>query len=133
MAVLGARLLEEQKKDSEAAETVRLRQAGEQSTLASVAESVSESLGACVKWMIQWSGKDAEKASVKLNTDYFPRRLPEREMIALLQAWQGGGISWQTFHHNLMKGEITRPGVSEEEERALIDREIAGESGRQDP
>ena len=44
MAVLGSRLLQDQKKVGETAEAIRLRQSGEDSALSVIATSVSESL-----------------------------------------------------------------------------------------
>lgn len=126
MAVLGARLLEEQKRSAEAAATVQIRQAGEQSTLAAMAVNVSDGIERALKIAAAWMGSEAPDLSVTLNTDYFPTQMTPQELAALVQAWQGGALSWETLHYNLQRGELARPGVTAEEERAAIEAEDAG-------
>lgn len=120
MAALGSRLLEKQKLAVEAAESIRLRQAGEQSALQQMAQSMSASLTKVLSWMAEWSGMDPT-VTVKLNTDFFEARMTPNELRELVLLWQAGGISWPTLYHQLEQGEITRPGIEAEEERALID------------
>ena len=58
---------------------------------------------------------------MELNRDFVDSRLSPEEVKALLLVWQAGGMSFETFHHNLMAGELTRPGVTVEIERHAID------------
>src|SRR6267154_2063444 len=55
MAVLGSRLLQDQKKVGETAEAIRLRQSGEDSALSAIATSVSESLTQVLRWIYWWN------------------------------------------------------------------------------
>jgi len=122
MAVLGARLLEEQPKGVEAAETVKLRHAGEQSVLASIAQSVSEGLTTVLQWVIRW-GTAAEEATatLELNKDYNVAGIDPSFLTALMGAVQGGMMSWSTWFYNLKKGEIYPDSLTEEDEIALIE------------
>ncbi len=120
MAVLGARLLEEQKADAEAAETVRLRQSGESGILSSIARSVSEALTFCVEIVIDWAGLTSE-CKVQLNTDYFTPTPDPQLFNILFESYQSGAISWDTWFYNLKKHDIAPPGVDGNEERTRID------------
>jgi len=109
MAVLGARLLEDQKAGVEAAETVALRHRGENSVLANIAGTVSRGLTNALRWAVWWAGSaespaEAE-ASISLNTDFVGAAMSASELTALMSAWQSGGIGNRTLHHNLEQGE----------------------------
>ncbi|MFX5760945.1 DUF4055 domain-containing protein, partial [Acinetobacter baumannii] len=56
MAILGARLLEAPQKGVEAAETAGIHRAGENSVLASVAQTLSEGLEKALELFILWAG-----------------------------------------------------------------------------
>src|SRR6185436_8058409 len=58
MAVLGSRLLEDQKRVAETAEAIQLRQTGENSALSAIATSVSESLTQVVRWIFWWNSTE---------------------------------------------------------------------------
>ena len=59
LAVLGSRLLQDQKKVGETAEAIRLRQSGEESVLTAIATSVSESLTQVLRWVYWWNTTEA--------------------------------------------------------------------------
>jgi hypothetical protein len=122
MAVLGARMLEGQKRTVEAAETHAIRLAGEQSALRSIASTVSMGLSKCLEWAGLWLGiEDASTATCTLNHDFLEASMSFAELESLVKAWQAGGMSWETYYHNLQQGELTRPGVDAETERSLIE------------
>ena len=126
MAVLGARMLEEQKKTVEASDTLSTRMSGEQSVLRSVAGTVSAGLSKCLEWAALWMGvgpDEAKKAAAKLNTDFMDTAMSFVEMEALVRTWQAGGLSWATYYHLLERGEVTRPGIDAETEKALIEQD----------
>ena len=64
MAVLGSRLLEDQKKVGETAQAIELRQSGEYSVLNSIATSVSESLTQVLRWVYWWNSTEDVPDSV---------------------------------------------------------------------
>jgi hypothetical protein len=121
MAVLGARLLEEQKTVGEAAETIKTRVSGEQSIMRSMAATASEGLTLAFNWMMLWLGLDGTRAKIELNKDFIDARLDPTEQQSLMLLWQSGAISQETFYYNLERGEITRPGISFEEEQQLLE------------
>jgi hypothetical protein len=133
MAVVGARMLEQQAREREAAETVRLRHSGEHAVLASIAHAVSLGLTVAMRYHAAWLGTTDKQAldqiEVALNTDFFENRLSAQEVTALVQAWQAGSISGETLYWNLQRGEWARPTVTWEQEQQEID---AGEGGQDD-
>lgn len=135
MAVLGARLLEDQKSVVEAAETIRLRHSGENSLLASIAIMISRGLKNCLNWYLDWLGRD-QSAEVELNTDFFDASMTMDEVVKLVQAWQQGAIGEKVVYHNLSEGERLPQDMTFEEWQedrneggpgaAFMDRQAAG-------
>lgn len=128
MVTLGARMLETQKNTAEAAQTVRLRHAGERSALQVLAEVLSLGITLLVRWHLYWSGMDYDAladVAVQLNPDTMDE-LSATDMQALITAWQAGAVSHKTVFYNLQWGEWTRPGVEFEQELRDIAREADG-------
>jgi len=125
MAVLGARLLEEQTKSSEAYDSRRLRLSGETGTLADIVDIASEGLTKALNYMEWWQTKP-EKAVVKLNNDFLDQSLDPQTLSALFAALQSGEISFDTWFYNLKRGELIPPDVDAEIELDLIDARPPG-------
>lgn len=129
MAVLGARMLEHQKPSTEAADTLRMRASGEQSALSNIAITVSEGYTNLLRWVFVWTSATApdpqslDTVSVELNKDFNALGLDSKQLTSLMAAYQGGAISWETWVHNLQRGEVIPDGVTAEEE---ADRIAAG-------
>jgi len=123
MAILGARMLEEHKKAVEAAETLRIRGAGEHSVLASLAGTTEAAVRMCLQWHAQWNTLDGTSITADFNKDFYDVRMDPVELGELMKAWQGGAISHETLYWNMQRGELTRPGVTFEDEQELIDEE----------
>lgn len=123
MAILGARILEEQKRDAEAAETVKIRQGGDISTLGAISDAVSRAVEAVVTHLLWWSGIDDPEVTVELNMDFQLVRLAPEELTALLQTWQAGGISKETFLFNLKRGQVLAEDRTIEDEMAKLETE----------
>lgn len=127
MTSLGARMLETPRNTSEAAQTVRLRHAGEASAMAVLVDAVGQSLTQSLRWHLMWSGLEpptAEKALVTLNPEIM-EDLSSDEVRVLVETWQKHGISKETLYYNLSWGEWTRPGVTFEQEEEAIKKEKA--------
>jgi hypothetical protein len=127
LSVLGARLLESQRKVSESAEALQLRQSGESSVVAGISLAVSKSLCAAMRWVCWWHGNEvhpdmiaADHCFFELNRDFDVVRLSGKEIQALVLAWQAGAISHETMLHQFERGSVLPPGRSADEERALI-------------
>ena len=127
MAVLGSRLLSEQKKVGETAEAMQLRQTGENSILANLATSVSESITMVLRWVHWWNSNEESPDQVtdqqvlfELNTDYNTKGMDALELAAVVKSWQSGAISQDTMLELLRKGEVLPDGRSNEEEQRLL-------------
>lgn len=107
MAVLGARILAQEKKMVEAAETARIHKAGESSVLASIANTASEAIQWALQEIADWSGNSGD-CVFELNTDYLPDKMDPQMLIALMQTWQSGGLTDIELFEALKKGEIIR-------------------------
>ena len=124
MAVLGARLLEEQKRAAEAAETKKLNRSGEEGSLTALAGTCSQALAQALRWVAWWSGNQADDAvQYRLNTDFVSTLLSPQELTALIAARQSGEMSQETFLYNLKRGEMLPPDRTIEDERDLIETE----------
>ena len=126
MASLGSRMLEAQKASAEAAATIQLRSAGEQSALTLIADACSAAWTCALRWLYQW-GKAAPDAGkdikVTFNTEFTVVTLGASDLSALVQTAQGGLMSWDTFFYNLQRGGLIAEGVTPDEERASIENE----------
>jgi hypothetical protein len=132
MAVLGSRLLENQKRVGETAQAIELRQSGENSILSNIAASLSASLTQVLRWVYWWhSTEDSpeaipeKKALVRLNTDFSLKGLSSQELQSIVAAWQSKAISQDTMFELLRKGEILPDGRSNPDEKRLINSQIA--------
>ena len=119
MAVLGARLLEEQAKANETATAVMMRQSGEQTTLTAIATAVSEACTMALKWVAEWSGKEGGDISVVCTAD-IPIAIDSTMLIALMTALQSSAISYDTWFYNLQRGEIVPDDRTADDEKELI-------------
>ena len=127
MAVLGSRLLEDQKKVGETAQAIELRQSGEHSVLSSVAGSVSESLTQVLRWVYWWNSTEdvpdnitSGEVLIQINTDFSTKGMDSQELQAVVAAWQSGAISRDTMFELFRKGEILPDGRTNQDEEALV-------------
>jgi hypothetical protein len=127
MAVLGSRLLQDQKKVGETAEAIRLRQSGEESVLSAIATSVSESLTQVLRWVYWWNSTGAlptgltkSEVTIKLNNDFGLAGMTAQDLTAVVAAWQAGAISKDTMFELFRRGEILPDGRTNADEAALI-------------
>jgi hypothetical protein len=127
MAVLGSRLLEDQKRVAETAEAIQLRQTGENSALSAIATSVSESLTQVVRWIFWWNSTEEipeaisnNDVLVQLNTDFSLKGMSSQELQAIVSAWQSAAISRDTMFELFRRGEILPDGRTNQDEAALI-------------
>lgn len=118
MAVLGARMLEQQKATVESADTIARRQYGEESTLVCIGMTLSIGVTKALQWLCDWAGARGE-VKVRLNSDFLPAGMTSQDITTLVSAWQQGAISGETLFDNLKAGEIIGD-VSYEEEQERI-------------
>jgi len=124
MAALGARLLEKQRSGVEAAETARIRQSGEMSILGSLVTSIGLAYEIAGRYMADWMNLKADAVAVEMNVDFIKDKMSPQMLTSLVQAYQAGGMSLDTFVYNMESGEMLSPDTTAEDEKDKL--EIAG-------
>jgi hypothetical protein len=119
MAVLGARMLAEEKRQGEAYQTMELRTAGERSVLASIARSCSDAMTRVLDWMAEWVGAPPG-TEFSLNTDYGAARMQPQMLTSLMGAYQAGAMPLSVLFENMQRGELVRPDMEFEEYEAQL-------------
>ncbi len=125
MAILGAKLLEGQKKAAEAAETVKLRQGGDVSVLTQIVITLGLGFERALTYAAQMMGVQNPDVSVDVNTEFVQPGLAGSDLLNLIKAWQEGGISRETLLYNLKRAEVIPPAVTVEMEMKAIEKEQA--------
>jgi len=127
MAVLGSRLLAEQKKVGETADAIELRQSGENSILSTISLSVGESLTQVLRWACWWNSTEEtpeligdDQVVLTLNTDFSTKGMTSDELQAVVAAWQAGAVSRETMQEIFRKGEILPDGLSVQDTGAFV-------------
>jgi hypothetical protein len=120
MAVVGARLLATEKKDSETAQTANIHRAGEASVLSNIGNTIGIMLSKALTIFSEWAGVDKE-VTVEMNDEFLPQGIDPQQLTALVGAWQSGAISLETLFDNLQAGEIISQDVTYEMEQARIE------------
>lgn len=136
MAAIGARLLESRPDVQETARAVELRMAGEHSALAGWVTQIAQAFQHVLRVYAWWAGTtetpNDPNVTFDLNTDFVSATLSAQDIVALLQLYQGGGMSLDTLLWNLHQGERLRRGLTIEEEKALIAADQAEKQRRQE-
>jgi Domain of unknown function (DUF4055) len=129
MAMFGARLLEGPPKTAETATGVQWRMAGSDSPVQRLIGTCSQALTWALQVHAWWNGStdniDDPAIGMTLNKDLVSSIMEPQMLQALMQALLNGTISYETFFFNLQRGEIARPLVEVEEERALVEDQQA--------
>lgn len=123
MVQLGARLIDSNPAGVEAAETIRLRQSGEASVLASIAGNVTRGIQQLLEWAAEWMSGAPDAVEFACNTDFFPARLNSADLKELVASWQGGVITYATLFENLIAGEVITAGTDLEEYEDALETE----------
>lgn len=121
MSILGARMLEEQKRAAEAAETVVMRYSGDTATLANIVTSIEAGMIKCINLLGYWMAIKDAKTEVHMNRDFVAAKLSAQDISALLGAYTSGGMSLDTFLYNLQVGEILPADRDIATEKSLIE------------
>jgi Domain of unknown function (DUF4055) len=124
MAILGARLLEEQVRKAEAFETHELRSAGEHSVLASIANGASEGINEALLFMTAWD-TSLGTIMIQLNTEFVRVGMAPEMLMQLLAALQAGKISFKAYFFKMQQGGMYPDEHTEEEELAQLEDDAA--------
>jgi len=119
MAVLGARMLADDKRTAEAFGTLELRTAGERSILASISRSASDAIQRALNWMAQWVGAPQD-AEFNLSVDFGAARMDPQMLSALMAAYQGDAMPLSVLFENLQRGELIKPQMEFDEYEAQL-------------
>lgn len=121
MAMLGARMLEEQpRQGAEAERTLRLRRESDRTSLADIAKNISRGMTEVLEFWALWHGRKGADVACMLNEDYGTEGIDPQIMQNLLLSVQDGVMSWATFFWNLKRGGLIPQDVDETAERARI-------------
>lgn len=127
MATLGARIISQERKGVESAETAKIHRAGENSVIATFANEMSKVFSRILKVYLSWTiGYEVtDDITVQINTDYDVVNMSAQELTTLVSAWQSGGISKRILFKNLKEGEIipNDTDFDEMEEQIQIEQE----------
>lgn len=129
MAVLGARMLQTEKKQAEAADTVRLRQASENSVISNIARVGSRALTYSLELIADMLALPSKEVSFELTTDFLTISIDPKMVDSLASLVATERMSLETFYYNLAQGGLYPDGHSFEDELALIDKESARANG----
>jgi hypothetical protein len=126
MATLGAAIWGT-KKGIESAETARIRTAGENSLLMGVVSAVEDTLVEAVQFAADWMGISG-KITIQINRDFIDQGLDGPTLLAMVQAFQAGAMSIETFLYNLQQAELLPPDTEIQEEVAALNAAAAKKS-----
>lgn len=122
MSVLGAKLLAPQRKQVESAELARIHNAGDESILISISESVGKGLQKILRMAADWEGASTDP-SLEMNKDFIDIKLGADEIKALMSVWLEGAIPLSEFLAQLKQGERLIGDPEEIESQATDDFE----------
>lgn len=119
MAMLGARMLQQEKAAAEAAETAAIKRQGEDASLADIAQAVGDAIERALTVFAMWAGA-GEDVTYQLNRDYNPSGLSPAQLTALLKAVQAGEMSSQSFFDLMQRHDVVDAELTYEEEQERI-------------
>lgn len=113
MAMLGASIMAARSKNVEAAETMRIRVAGENALLMGVVSTIEQALLAALNFAAQWATMQPPTAvKLRLNRDFIDQKLDAQSLTGLLNAVQAGKLSLEDFLFALQQAELLRPDIN---------------------
>lgn len=123
-AIAGARMLAQDKGTSqESGDARRLRFASETANILTVARTSCSLLESGLKAAAIMSGLNPDDVSVECPTDLLDRTLSAQEAKALFEIYEGGGMSFETYYHNLQQGGWARDSIDADEEFSDLEEE----------
>lgn len=125
MAVLGSRLLADDKPGVEAAAAIKLRMSGDSAVLSTIAAHAAHSWVQILTWVWEWTNLGDASVELELNSDFNPQRLSPQDLSVLMAGLQGGQIDLETWYYNLEKGDVLPPGMTFEQFEAGLEKTMA--------
>jgi hypothetical protein len=119
----GVKLFETAK--AESGDALRLRASANTATLTTIAQASAAALERALRYAAMFVGQDPNEIVVKPNLAFVDTKMATKDASDLVAVWQSGAFSHLTLYENLQRGEIASSERTYEEEKALIDQEIA--------
>lgn len=120
MAILGARMLAPEKKAADTATTTAIQRTGENSALARLAGTMSLCLTQALQMFVLWAAQDPSKVSYEINKDFVSLSMDTNMITAIVTAWLGEAISFETMFDALQRGDVQNIETTVAIERARI-------------
>jgi Domain of unknown function (DUF4055) len=120
MASMSARLIDNSKRGSEAAETVKLRYMSETASLITVVRSVEEGMNKVYSVIAEMKGEP--KPEIDINKEFMEGKMSAADLTAIVTAYLEGGISKDTLIYNLRKGDVISRTQADDDEKKEIKR-----------
>lgn len=127
MAIAGARILMQDPRQAEAAETAAIHRQGEHGQLSSVAIAVSKGITKVLQIMAKWDLEEevqADEISFTMSMDFNPLKLDPQLLTSLWNMYVRGDISYNTLWYNMTRGELTEPLKTVEDEQKDIEEDM---------
>lgn len=127
MAVLGTRLIVTEKGTSESADSAKIHRAGENASLADMANCVSDAFTQALQTAAKWKGLDTE-VSVEFCTDYDTLAFDANALNAVANLARESKLPLPYVFEILKTGEYTSAAATFKEYATLLDMEQKGYS-----
>lgn len=120
LAAMSARIMDNSKRGSEAADTVRLRYASETASLTMIVRAVEALLTKVYAEVATMQSADPTKVRIVLNKELLDMRLSAKEVLDLVKSYNEGGISVESLVFSLRRGDMIDISRSDQDEIAAI-------------
>lgn len=127
MAVLGTRLIVPEKGTSESADSAKIHRAGENASLADMANCVADAFTQALQTIAKWKGLE-EEVSVEFCTDYDTLAFDANALNAVANLKEAKSLPLPYVFEILKNGEYTSSAATFKEYATLLDMEARGYS-----
>lgn len=128
LAAMSARIMDNSKRGSEAADTVRLRYASETASLTMVVRASEALLTKVYSEVAFMESVDPTSVRIVLNKELLDTRMSAKEVVDLVKSYNEGGISEETLIFNLRRGDMIDVSRSDDDEiNAIKEAKAAAE------
>lgn len=124
MAVLGTERISSSNQYLSSAETAKVANASESSSLTLLATTLGKSFSLICDFVLSWAKYVDSGVNVQINKDFFQDDINGSELLEWMKAYQQGGVSWETYFYNLKKKEVYPDKWTPEKEEDAIQRAL---------
>lgn len=128
-AAYGVSLLATNNGNTEAVETVRIRQSIGGANIKSAVESAGSAIEHLLNLALRWLGRPNEEVVFEPSTEFANVQMGAQEMTAFMSAFLQGGISLETLVENWRRAGMLREGDTVQDEIDRLSSSLFGASG----